>query len=65
MEFVFLEDALIRGICTHASPQSKRVPNFLSSRLRQKEITHSPRHYSLEKLFSPAAERGGESYHLL
>ena len=43
MEFTFLENGLIRGIFTHAPPQSKLAPKFLSSHPRQKEITHSPR----------------------
>ena len=42
MEFSFLENAIIRGIFTHAPPHLKLTPKFLSSRPRQKEITHSP-----------------------
>ena len=42
MEFTFLESALIRGIFTHAPPHSQLAPNFVSSHLRQKEITISP-----------------------
>ena len=57
MEFTLLENALIRGIFTHASPHSKLAPKFLSSRPRQKEITHSQRQHSFENLFPPAAER--------
>ena len=38
---------------------SKLVPKFLSSRPRQKEITHSTRQRSFENLFLPTAERGG------
>ena len=37
----------------------KLVPKFLSSRPRQKEITHSTRQRSFENLFLPTAERGG------
>ena len=65
MEFTFLENALIRGIFTHAPPHSKLASNFLSSRLRQKEITHSPRQQSYENLFPPTAERGGGNYDLI
>ena len=46
MEFTFLENGLIRGIFTHASPHSKLVPKVLPSRHRQKEITHSPRQHT-------------------
>ena len=65
MEFTFLENALIRGIFTHAPPHSKLAPKFLSSGPRQKEITHSPRQHSFENLFSPTVERGGGNYDLL
>ena len=65
MEFTFLENALIQGSFTHAPPHSKPVPNFLSSRPRQKEITHPPRHHSFENLFPPTTERGGGNYDLL
>ena len=64
MEFTFLENALIRGIFTHAPPNSKLALKFMSSRHRQKKITHSPRQRSFENLFR-AAERGGENYDLL
>ena len=46
MEFTFLENGLIRGIFTHASPHSKLATKFLPSRPRQKEITHSPRQHT-------------------
>ena len=65
MEFTFLENALIRGIFTHAPPHSKLASNLLSSRLRQKEITHCPRQQSYENLFPPTAERGGGNYDLI
>ena len=65
MEFTFLENALIRGSFTHAPPHSKLAPNFLSSRPRQKEITHSPRQHSFENLFPLTTERGGGNYDLL
>ena len=65
MEFSFLENALIRGIFTHAPLHSKLASNFLSSRPRQKEITHSPRQHSFENLFPPTVERGGGNYDLL
>ena len=65
MEFRFLENALIRGIFTHAIPHSKLAPKFLSLRPREKEIAHSPRQYSFENLFLPTAERGGGNYDLL
>ena len=64
MEFTFLENALIRGIFTQASPHSKRVSKFLPSRLRQKEITHSPRQHSFENLRPPTAERDEGNYDL-
>ena len=65
MEFTFLENALIRDIFTHAPPQSKLAPKFLSSRPRQKEITHFPRQHLFENLFPPTAERGEENYDFL
>ena len=65
MEFAFLENALIRGIFTHAPPHSKLTPKFLSSRPGQKEIIHPPRQHSSENLFPQTAERGGENYDLL
>ena len=65
MEFTFLESALIGDIFTHAPPHPHVAPNFLSSRPRQKEITHSPRQHSFENLFPPTAERGGGNYDLL
>ena len=37
MKFTFLENALLRGIFTHASPLSKLALKFLSSRPRQTE----------------------------
>ena len=65
MEFTFLENALIRGIFIRGPPHSKLVLKFLSSRLRQKEITHSPRQHYFENLFSPRVERNGRNYDLL
>ena len=65
MEFSFLEKALIQDISTHFTPQRKLAPKFLSSRPRQKEITHSPRQYSFENLFPPTEERDLGNYHLL
>ena len=65
MEFTFLENALIRGIFTNAPPHSKLAPNFLLSRPRQKEITHSPKVAFFRKSVSPTAERGGGNYDLL
>ena len=65
MEFTFLENALIRSIFTHAHLHSKLASKFLSSRPRQNEITHSPRHHSSENLFPQIAERGGENYDFL
>ena len=65
LEFTLLENALIRAIFTHAPPHLKLAPKFLSSRPRQKEITHSARQHSFENLFLPTAERGGENYDLL
>ena len=43
MQLTFPENALIQGILTHVSPHLKLAPKFLSSRPRQKEITHFPR----------------------
>ena len=65
MEFTFLENVLIRGIFTHAPPHSELTPKFLSSRPRQKEITHSPWAAFFRKSVSPTAERGGGNYGLL
>ena len=56
MEFTFLENALIRGIFTHAPAHSKITPKFLSSRPREKEITDSPSEHSFENLFPPTDE---------
>ena len=64
MEFKFLENALVRGIFTHAPLHSKLIPKFLSSRPRQ-EITHSPRQRPFENLFTPIEERDGGNYDLL
>ena len=64
MEFLFLENALIRGIFTNATHHSKLAPRFLSSRPRQEEITHFPEQCSFENLFRPKAERGGGNYDL-
>ena len=65
MEFLYLENPLIRGTFTRAPPHSKLTPKFLSSRPRQKEITHSPRQHSFENPFLPTAERGEGNYDLL
>ena len=65
MEFTFLENALIRGIFTHSVPHSNLTSKFLSSRSREKEITHSARQHSLENLFPPTVERVGGNYDLL
>ena len=46
-------------------PHSKFVPKFLSSKLRQREITHPPTYYFFEYLFPPTAERDGGNYDLL
>ena len=48
-----------------APPHSKVAPKFLSSRPRQKGITHSPRQHCFKNLSPPAAERGGGNYDLL
>ena len=60
MEFTFLENALIRGIFTHAPPHSKLAPKFLASRPRQNEIAHLPRQHSFKK-----AKRGEGDHDLL
>ena len=57
MEFTFLENALIRGIASHAPSHSKLPPKYLPSRPRQKEITHSPRQHFVKNLLLPTAER--------
>ena len=50
----------------YSCPSSLRtIPALLSSRPRQKKITHSPRHHSFENLFPSTAERGGGNYDLL
>ena len=46
------------------SPHSKLAPKFLSSRPRQKEITHCPEQHFFENLFLSTAERGGGNYDL-
>ena len=65
MKFTFLENALIRGIFTHAPPHSKLAPKFLLSRPRQNEITRSPTQHSFKNLFPSTAKRGGGNYDLL
>ena len=65
MEFTFRKNALIRGIFTHTPLIQDAPPKFLSSRPRQKEITHSPRQHSFENLVSPTAEQDGGKYDLL
>ena len=65
MEFILLENALIRYILIHVPPHSKLTSKFLPSRPRQKEITHSSRQRSFENLFPSTAERGGGNYDLL
>ena len=50
---------------THVPRQSKPAPKFLSSRPRQKEITHSLRQHSFENMFPLTAKRGGRNYNLL
>ena len=55
MEFTFPENALIRGIFTHAPLYSKFTPKCLSLRPRQKEITYSSRQHSFENMFPPTA----------
>ena len=64
MEFTCLENTLIQGIFTHSPPHLKLAPKFLSSRHRQKDITHSPRQHSFENLFPPTAKKGGGNYDL-
>ena len=63
--FTFIENALIRGIFAHTPHHSKLAPKFLSSRPRQKEITHSPKQHSFKNLFAPTAETGGGNYSFL
>ena len=65
MEFTFLENALIQDIFTYAPPHSKVASMLLSSRPRQKQITHSPKQHSFENLFPPTTERGGGNYDFL
>ena len=47
----FLQNALNLDIFTLAPAHSKLAPKFLSSRSRQKEITHSPRQQFFKDLF--------------
>ena len=61
MEFAFVENALIWGIFTHASPLSKLATKFLSSRPDQKEITHSSRQHFV----SHNIRKGEGDYYLL
>ena len=64
MGFTFLENALI-DIFTHVPPHSELAPKFLSSRPRQKEITHSPWQQFFESLFPPTTERDGGNYDMI
>ena len=59
MDFTFLENALIRGTFTRAPPHSKLAPKFLSSRARQKEITHYPGNI-LSRICFPQLQNGVE-----
>ena len=61
MVFTFLENALNLGIFTQVPPHSKLAPKFLSSHLRQKEITRFSREHFFENLFPPTAERVQET----
>ena len=66
MEFTFLENTLIRGVFTHAPPDSKLDPNSCHHALGRRKLLISPgRQNSLENLFPPTAERGGRNYDLL
>ena len=62
MEFTFLENALIRGVFTHAPLYSEFAPKFLSSSARKKEITSSPMVHSFKNPFPRTAERDGGNY---
>ena len=64
IEFTFLENELNQGIFTHSLPHSNLTPNFLSSRPRQKQITHSPKAAFFRNLFPPTEEKGGGNYNL-
>ena len=64
MEFTFLENALIRGIFTHALPHSKLAPKFLSSRPRQGNYLF-PQGAFFRKSVSPNNRKGGGNYDLL
>ena len=50
-EFTFLENALIWGIFSHAPLHSKFASKCMTSHPRQRDITHSPRQHSFEKVF--------------
>ena len=65
MEFTFLQKTLIGEIFSYATSHSKLAHKFLSSRPRQKKITHSPREHSYGNLFPATAENGGGNYDLL
>ena len=65
MMFTSLENALIRGIFTHAPPHSKLAPKVLPSPRRQREIIHSSRQHSFQNLFPQTAESGRGKYDLI
>ena len=65
MEFIHLENALIRVIFPQAPPHSNLSPKFLLSRSKQTGITHSLRPHFFENLFPPKVGRGRGNYDLL
>ena len=58
MEFTFLENALIRGVFTHAPPQSKLAPKFLSSRPIGRRKLLIPKAAFCQKSVSPTSRKG-------
>ena len=65
MEFIHLENALIRVIFTQVPPHSNLAHKFLLSRSKQTGITHSLRPHFFENLFPPTVGRGRGNYDLL
>ena len=60
MEFTFLENALIRGVFTHAPPQLKLGPKVLSSRPIGRRKLLIPQGSVLSKICFPHKQKGVE-----
>ena len=65
MELTFLENALIWGIFTHASPHSKLAREFLSPHPRLKKNTQSPKAGFFQKSVSHNCRKEWRNYDLL